>query len=39
MCGMSGFAEKLIIQNYVNLTGNWVYYMYEMSGIVDKLNI
>ena len=39
MFGMSGFVEKLNIQNYVNSTGNYVNYMYEMSGFVDKLNI
>ena len=36
---MSRFVEKLNIQNYVNLTGNYVHYMYEMCGFAAKLNI
>ena len=33
---MSGFAEKLNIQTYVNSTGNYVRYSYGMSGFEDK---
>ena len=36
---MSGFEEKLNIQNYVNLMGNCVHYMYRMSGFAEKLKI
>ena len=39
MYGMSGFAEKLNIQNCENWTGNCVHYMHEMSGLAEKLNI
>ena len=39
MYGMSGFTEKLNIQNYVNSTGNYVHYTYGMSRFADKLNI
>ena len=34
-----GFAEKLNILKYINLTGNYVHYMYGMSGFADKLKI
>ena len=30
---MSGFAEKLNIQNYENLTGKCVHYTYGMLGL------
>ena len=36
---MSGFAEKLNIQNYVNSMGNCVHYMYGMSEFAEKLKI
>ena len=36
---MSGFADKLNIQNCENWTGNCVHYMYEMSGFGEKLNV
>ena len=39
MYGMSGFAEKLNIQNCENWTGNCVHYMHGISGLVEKLNI
>ena len=39
MYGISGFAEKLNIQNCENSTGNCVYYIHGMSGLVEKLNI
>ena len=39
MYGMSGFAEKLNIQNYENWTGNCVHYMHEMSGLAEQWNI
>ena len=37
--GMSGFMEKLNIQNMINSTGNCVHYMYGLSGFAEKLNI
>ena len=37
MYGLSGFEEKLNIQNYVNSTGNCVHYMYGMLGFVEKI--
>ena len=37
--GLSGFAEKLNIQNCVSSTGNCVHFMYGMSGFAEKLNI
>ena len=39
MYGMSGFAEKLNIQNCENWTGSCVHYMHGMSGLAEKLNI
>ena len=36
---MSGFAEKLNIQNFVNSARNYVHYMYGLSGFSEKLNI
>ena len=39
MYGMSGFADKLKIQNCLNSTGNHVHQMYGMSGFAKKLNI
>ena len=36
MYWMSVFAEKLNIQNCENSTRNCVYYMYRMSGLVEK---
>ena len=36
---MSGFADKLKIQNYVNSMGNYVHYMYGISRFPEKLNI
>ena len=36
---MSGFTEKLNIQNYVNSIGNCVHYMYRKSGFEEKLKI
>ena len=35
---MSGFAEKLNIQNCESLTRNCVRYMHGMFGLVEKLN-
>ena len=39
MYRMSGYAEKLNIQNYENLTGKWVHYTYGISRLGEKLNI
>ena len=39
MYRMSRFAEKLNIQNYENAMGYFEYYMHEMSGLAEKLNI
>ena len=39
MYGVSRFAEKLIIQNYLNTKKNSVKYMYGMTGFAEKLNI
>ena len=39
MYGMSGFAEKLNVQNCINSTENCVHCMYEISGFAEKLNI
>ena len=39
MYGMSRFAGKFNIQNYVNSMGNCVHYIYELSGFAEKLNI
>ena len=37
---MSGFVEKLNVQNFVNSDGNCVRYnMYGLSGFAKKLNI
>ena len=36
---MSGFVEKLNIQNWGNSTGNCVRYTYKMSGFEEKLNV
>ena len=36
---MSVVAEKLNVQNLVNLTGNCIHNMYGMSRFVEKLNI
>jgi len=35
---LSRFEEKLNILNCVNLTGNYVHYMYEFSGFTKNLN-
>ena len=37
MCGLSGFAKKLNIQNCVNSTRNCVHYMYRLSGFAKKI--
>ena len=37
--GTSRFAEKLNVQNSGNYTGNFVRYMYIMSGFAEKLNV
>ena len=34
---MSGFAEKLNVQNSMNSTGNSVHYTYGMFGFEEKL--
>ena len=39
MYGMSRFAEKLNVQNFINLSGNFLLNMYGMSGFAEKLNI
>ena len=39
MYRMSGFIEKLNIQNCVNSMGNCVHYMYGWSRFEEKLNI
>ena len=39
MYEMSGFAEKLNIQNFVNSTGNCVNYIYGLSGFAETLKI
>ena len=39
MYGMSRFAEKLNVQNFINLSGNCLLNMYGMSGFAEKLNI
>ena len=39
MYRMSGFVEKLNIQNCVNSMVNCVHYLYGSSGFVEKLNI
>ena len=39
MYGMSGLAEKLNVQNFINLTGNCTHKMFGMSGFAEKLNI
>ena len=39
MYGLSGFSDKLKIQNCVNSKGNCVHLMYEMSGFAKKLSI
>ena len=39
MYGMSGFAEKLIVQICENSMGNCVHFLYGISGFVEKLNI
>ena len=39
MYGMSGFAEKLNLQNCENSTENCVHHMYGMSGLANKLTI
>ena len=36
---MSGFAEKIKMQNCVNSTGNWAHYYYGLSEFVEKLYI
>jgi len=36
---MSGFADKLNIQNCVNSMGKFVHYLYGTSGFAEKLNI
>ena len=37
--GISGFAEKLNVQNYGNSTGNYVHYSYGMSGFAETFNV
>ena len=39
MYRMSRFAEKLNVQNFINLSGNCLLNMYGMSGFAEKLNI
>ena len=39
MYEMSGFAEKLIIQNCVNSTRNCAHYMYGYFGLSNNWNI
>ena len=39
MYGMSEVADKLKVQNFLNLMGNCIHNMYEMSGFAEKLNI
>ena len=39
MYRISGFADKLNIQNYKNSTGNCAIYMYGTQGFAEKLNI
>ena len=39
MYGISRFVEKLYMLKYLNSMGNYVHYMYEMFGFVDKLKI
>ena len=39
MCGMSGVAETLNVQNFLILTRNCIHNIYEMSGYAEKLNI
>ena len=39
MYGMYGVAEKLNVQNFINLTGNCTHKMFGMSGFAEKLNI
>ena len=36
---MSGFVEKLNIQNFVNSARNCVRYMYAISGVAEELII
>ena len=36
---MSRFAEKLNVQNCLNSTENYVYFVYGMSGFAEKLKI
>ena len=36
---MYGVAEKLNVQNFINLTGNCTHKMFGMSGFAEKLNI
>ena len=36
---MLGFAEKLNVQNYRNSAGNYVQYLYGMSGFAENLNV
>ena len=39
MYGMYGVAEKLNVQNFINLTGNCTHKMFGMFGFAEKLNI
>ena len=39
MYGLSGFSDKLKIQNCENSKGNFVHEMYGMFGIMEKLNV
>ena len=39
MYGMSGFSEKMNIQNCLNTMKNCVQYMHGMTGFAEKLNI
>ena len=39
MYGISGFAEKLNIQKYINSMGKYVHYTYRMSRFADKMKI
>ena len=36
---ISGFVEKLNVQNCINSTENCIHYTYEMYGFKEKLNV
>ena len=38
MYKLSGFKENLNILNCLNLTGNWIHYMYGLFGLTKHLN-